>query len=99
MKNYENQLTESTPFPEVNEVYIHHARRGKVCHHARDCRTPKHLAELFQESLKKKEKNPEANFISEKHTNITHLDVANFFAHPEGKIDHLIGAGYVVMKE
>ena len=74
-------------------------RCGGRGHYARDCRTPKHLVELYQESLKKKEKNSEANFISENQVDITHLDVANFFAHPEGKIDHLIGDGSVNMKE
>ncbi|XP_069155628.1 uncharacterized protein [Solanum lycopersicum] len=132
---------------DMNEVYAHHARRGKgrgpnrgrghgrgqernsipdinhssnkkekkdekreatreSCfrcggkgHYARDCHTPKHLVELYQESLKKKEKNPEANFISENQVDITDLDVADFFAHPEGKIDHLIGDGSVNMEE
>ena len=68
-------------------------------HYAHDCCTPKHLVELYQESLKKKEKNHEANFISENQVDITHLDVANFFAHPEGKIDHLICDGSVNMEE
>ena len=74
-------------------------RCGGRGHYARDCRTPKHLVELYQESLKKKEKNPEANFISENQVDITHLDIADFFAHPEGKIDHLIGDGSVNMEE
>ena len=29
MKNHENRPTRSTPLPEVNEVYVHHARRGR----------------------------------------------------------------------
>ena len=74
-------------------------RCGGRGHYAHDCRTPKHLVELYQESLKKKEKIPEANFISENQVDITHLDVADFFAHPEGKIDHLIGDGSVNMEE
>ncbi|XP_069148255.1 uncharacterized protein [Solanum lycopersicum] len=41
----------------------------------------------------------ETNFISENQVDITHLDVADFFAHPEGKIDHLIGNGSVNMEE
>ncbi|KAH0679403.1 hypothetical protein KY284_020488 [Solanum tuberosum] len=141
MKNHENRSTGYTPFPEVNEVYAHHARRGRGrghgrgrnydqernlfsgvnhspkknhykkgkgkdekreavktncfrCggrgHYARDCRTPKHLVELYQASLRKKDKNLEANFISD-HVDIIHLDVADFFTHPEGKINHLIG--------
>ena len=40
-------------------------RCGGRGYYACDCRTPKHLIELYQESLKKKEKNPEANFICE----------------------------------
>ncbi|KAK4732119.1 hypothetical protein R3W88_025107 [Solanum pinnatisectum] len=88
MKNHENRPTGSTPFPEVNEVG----------HYACDCRTPKHLVELYQASLRKKNKNSEANFITD-HVDITHLDVADFFTHPEGKIDHLIGDGSVDMKE
>ncbi|TMW80324.1 hypothetical protein EJD97_021395 [Solanum chilense] len=54
------------------------ATREGCFRYARDCRTPKHLVELYQESLKKKEKNPEANFISEKQVDITYLDVADF---------------------
>ncbi|KAM3247976.1 hypothetical protein P3L10_009744 [Capsicum annuum] len=29
MKNHENRSTGSAPFPEVNDVHAHHARRGK----------------------------------------------------------------------
>ncbi|TMW80366.1 hypothetical protein EJD97_020883 [Solanum chilense] len=72
---------------------------GQERHYARDCRTPKHLVDLYQESLKKKEKNPQENFISENQVDITHLDVADFFAHPKGKIDHLICDGFVNMEE
>lgn len=68
-------------------------------HCARDCRTPKHLAELYQELLKKKEKNPEENFVSENQVDITHLYVADFFAHPKGKIDDLICDESVNMEE
>ncbi|KAM3398003.1 hypothetical protein P3S68_001517 [Capsicum galapagoense] len=143
MKNYENRPTESAPFPEVNDVHAHHARRGKgrnpgsgrgrddqernpvpgvnnssnkkrkdekrevvTCfrcgekgHYSRDCRSLKHLVDLYQASLKKKEINIEANFLFENNVDITCLDVADFFEHPEGKIDHLIGDGSVNMKE
>ncbi|XP_059315011.1 uncharacterized protein LOC132065580 [Lycium ferocissimum] len=61
-------------------------RCGGSGHWARTCRTAKHLVELYQASMKRKEKNPEANFISENQVDITHLDVANFFERPEGKI-------------
>ena len=70
------------------------------------CRTTKYLVKLYQKSLKKKDKNVEANFTSQHlihddddddtnledvHVDITHLDVADFFKHPERRIDHLIG--------
>ncbi|XP_049399981.1 uncharacterized protein LOC125864087 [Solanum stenotomum] len=73
-------------------------RCGGRGHYARDCRTPKHLIELYQASLRKKDKNLEANFITD-HVDITHLDVADFFTHPERKIDHLIGDDSVDVKE
>jgi len=47
----------------------------------------------------RRKKNPEANFVSKNQVDITHLDVADFFAHPQRKIDHLIGDGSVDMKE
>ncbi|XP_019246368.1 PREDICTED: uncharacterized protein LOC109226019 [Nicotiana attenuata] len=40
-------------------------RCGGKWHWSRTCRTPKHLVELYQASLKKTEENAEANFISE----------------------------------
>lgn len=74
-------------------------RYGGKEHYPRDCHALKHLVNLYQASLKKKERNPEANFLSENNVDITCLDVAYFFEHPEGKIDHLIGDGSVNMKE
>ncbi|TMW82038.1 hypothetical protein EJD97_006984, partial [Solanum chilense] len=97
MKNHENRFTISEPLPEVNEVNVHHARRGKGCGPNRDRGRSRDYGQ--EKSLKMKEKNPEANFISENQIDITHFDVAYFFAHPEGKIDHLIGDGSVNMEE
>ncbi|KAM3382062.1 hypothetical protein P3S68_007635 [Capsicum galapagoense] len=74
-------------------------RCGRKGHYSRDCHALKHLVDIYQVSLKKKERNPEANFLSENNVDITCLDVADFFEHPEGKIDHLIGDGSVNMKE
>ena len=51
------------------------------------------MIEFYQESLNKKEKNTEENFVSENPVDITHLGVTDFFAQPEWKIDHLIGDG------
>ncbi|KAM3395600.1 hypothetical protein P3S68_004606 [Capsicum galapagoense] len=63
-------------------------RCGGKGHYSRDYRALKHLVDLYQASLKKKERNPEANFLSENNVDITCLDVADFYEHPEGKIDH-----------
>ncbi|KAM3322822.1 hypothetical protein P3S67_003973 [Capsicum chacoense] len=74
-------------------------RCGRKGHYSRDCRALKHLVDLYQASLKKKERNLEANFLSKNNVDITCLDVADFYEHPEGKIDHLIGDGSVNMEE
>nr|XP_009600346.1 uncharacterized protein LOC104095831 [Nicotiana tomentosiformis] len=58
------------------------------------CRIPKYLVELYQASLKNK--SPETNFVYDNEFDITHLDVADFFEHPDGKINHSIGDGSVV---
>ncbi|XP_016432504.1 uncharacterized protein LOC107759146 [Nicotiana tabacum] len=149
MRNHENRPTRSTPFPEVDEVYSHYAKRGKgrgpirgrgrgqgrnfpgvnhppkknnyqkwkgkdekpkangsetECyrcggkgHWASIYRVPRHLVELYQASLKNK--GPEANLVYDNEFDITHLDVADFFECPDGKIDHLIGDGSVVKED
>ena len=67
-------------------------------HWSRICRTPKHLVDLYQESLKKKDKKAvETNFVSKDENvdddlnDMTHLDVADFFIQPEANIGHLFG--------
>ncbi|XP_070035834.1 uncharacterized protein [Nicotiana tomentosiformis] len=66
-------------------------RCGGKRHWSRTCRMPKHLVELYQGSLKKTEKNVETNFISEDNLDFMHLDVADYFALPEGETSHVIG--------
>jgi hypothetical protein len=83
-------------------------RCGMKGHWSRICRTAKHLVDLYQASIEGKGKNVEANFttqnlpherndedLEDNDVGITHLDVADFFEHPEGRIDHLIGDGSV----
>jgi hypothetical protein len=72
-------------------------RCGSQGYWSRVCRTQKHLFDLYQESLKNKGKGIESNVagidddIDDDQMDVTHLDGADFYAHPEGKIDYLIG--------
>jgi hypothetical protein len=62
-------------------------------HWARTCRMTKHLVDLYQKSIKGKEK-VETNFADyDGPIDVTHLDVSDFFADPNENIDHLIGGG------
>ncbi|XP_070014283.1 uncharacterized protein [Nicotiana sylvestris] len=69
-------------------------RCGGKGHSVNICCTPRHLVELYQSSLKNK--SLEANLVYENEFDITHLDVVDFFEHPDGKIVHLIGDGSMV---
>ncbi|XP_070002235.1 uncharacterized protein [Nicotiana sylvestris] len=80
--------------PKANGSETECYRCGGKVHWANICRVPRHLVELYQASLKNKV--PEAYFVSDNDFDIIHLDVADLFEHPDGKIDHLIGDGYVV---
>ncbi|XP_021851982.2 uncharacterized protein [Spinacia oleracea] len=65
-------------------------RCGGKGHWSRTCRTPKHLVELYQQSLKQKGKKVETNLVYEDGEgdfdcgNTTHLEVADFLTTPEG---------------
>ncbi|XP_070050088.1 uncharacterized protein [Nicotiana tomentosiformis] len=80
--------------PKANSSETECYRCGGKGHWANIYRTPRYLVELYQASLNNK--CPEANFLSHNEFDIIHLDVADFFEHPDGKIDHLIGDGSVV---
>lgn len=60
-------------------------------HWSRICHTLKHLAELYQASIKKKEKDTDTNFVyqsddmNEDPSTSTHMDVSDFF-NPEGGV-------------
>nr|XP_016481415.1 PREDICTED: uncharacterized protein LOC107802421 [Nicotiana tabacum] len=77
---------------EGSETKCYHC--GGKGHWAKIYRVPKHLIELYQASLKNK--GPKANLVYDNEFDITHLDVADCFEHPNEKINHLIGDGYVV---
>ncbi|XP_058749386.1 uncharacterized protein LOC131622376 [Vicia villosa] len=76
-------------------------RCGGKGHWSRTCRTLKHLVDLYQKSLKNKKERIETHFANEDddqdygNMDVTHLDIGDFFADPNGKIDHLIGDGSV----
>ncbi|XP_073057155.1 uncharacterized protein [Primulina eburnea] len=68
-------------------------RCGMEGHWSRTCRTAKHLLDLYQKSIKENGK-MEINFVdNDDPIDITHLDVSDFFANPDGNIDNLIGGG------
>ena len=82
-------------------------RCGMEGHWSRTCRTPKHLVDLYQASIKEKGKGIETNFVDYNDfedpmnyldlpngIDMTHFDVSNFF-NDDGKIDNLIGDGNV----
>ncbi|XP_016434370.1 uncharacterized protein LOC107760778 [Nicotiana tabacum] len=83
--------------PKANGSETEYYRCGGKSHWANICRVPRHLVELYQAFLKNKD--PKANFVYDNEFDITHLDVANFFERPDGKIDHLIGDGSVIKED
>ncbi|KAK2438354.1 hypothetical protein QL285_006625 [Trifolium repens] len=90
-KNEKNGKGKSGQSGKTNENSCH--RCGGKGHWARTCRTPKHLIDLYQRSLK--EKKIETHLAYEDgdfdyDMNPTHLDVADFLVDPEGKSDHII---------
>ncbi len=72
-------------------------RCGGKGHWSRTCRTPKHLVDLYQQSIKNNEKRVETNYgdcdeyDGYGDMDPTHFDIGDFFEDPNGKIDHLIG--------
>ena len=76
----EKCLQDKPPKNYENNCY----RYGMKEHWSCTCRTPKHLVDLYQISIKRKE--VEMNFIdSDGQVDLTHLDVSDFF-------ENLIGA-------
>ncbi|XP_074277134.1 uncharacterized protein LOC141600784 [Silene latifolia] len=65
-------------------------RCGAKGHWSRVCRTPKHLVDLYLQSVKQKRKNTETNIVIEDGEgdfdsgDTTHLEVDDFFPTPEG---------------
>ena len=58
-------------------------------HWSRTCRTPKHLADLYQASIKAKGKEIDMNFTDGDELDLTYHDI-DFFGGLNEKTDHLI---------
>ncbi|XP_021756865.1 uncharacterized protein LOC110721938 [Chenopodium quinoa] len=54
-------------------------RCGMTGHWGRTCRTTKHLVDLYQASVKGKEKNVEGNYVNEENAPCPSLDVSDYF--------------------
>ena len=64
-------------------------RCGMKGHWSHTCRTPKHLVELYQTSIKAKGKEIEINFTDSDGFDLTYYDI-DFFGGLSEKTDHLI---------
>ena len=61
-------------------------------HWVRTCRTPKYLADLYQASLKEKEKGVETNFVNHNdQIDTTQLDISDFLENPEESYKNMFG--------
>ena len=61
-------------------------------HWVRTCRTPKYLADLYQASLKEKEKGVETNFVNHNdQIDTTQLDISDFLENPEESFKNMLG--------
>ncbi|XP_078158189.1 uncharacterized protein LOC144553870 [Carex rostrata] len=83
---YEKGKPSSSSKKSENSCY----RCGMANHWSRTCRTPKHLVELYQASIKKKGKEVETNFIENNPNDLhmdTHLDVSDFFENVDEEIN------------
>ncbi|GAV86001.1 hypothetical protein CFOL_v3_29435, partial [Cephalotus follicularis] len=114
LQNNENRPTGSAPLPEVNATSSDFRGRGRGCgrghgsgrnqnflgprHWYRACRTAKHWVDLYQASLKEKDKRIETNFIGHcdplettqsdfGSMGITHLDISDFVTDPNEKMN------------
>ena len=78
-------LQDKPPKNRENNCY----RCGMKGHWSHTCRTPKHLVDLYQASIKAKRKEIEMNFTNGDGLDLTYYDI-DFFGGPSEKTDHLI---------
>ncbi|KAK4713506.1 hypothetical protein R3W88_019413 [Solanum pinnatisectum] len=111
----EKDFKKSEPLPEVNEAYAHHARRGKGRGpsrgrgRGRDYGQEQNSIPGVNHSSNKNHHQKEKRKDEKRETTRAgclrcggrghYACDYHLFAHPEGKIDHLIGDGSVAMEE
>ena len=86
MKQENRKYIQNTP-SKTHENNCH--KCGMKGHWARTYRTPKHLADLYQASIKEKGKEIEINFTDRNGLDLTYYD-SDFFGGPSQKTYHLM---------
>ena len=86
MKQENGKYIQNTP-SNAHENNWH--RCGMIWHWSRTCRTPKHLVDLYQASIKEQGKEIEMNFTDRNKLDLTYYD-SDFFGGPSEKIDYLL---------
>ena len=86
MKQENGKYIQNTP-SKTHKNNCH--RCGMKGHWARICCTPKHLADLYQASIKEKGKEIEINFNDRNGLNLTYYDIA-LFGGPNEKTNYLM---------
>jgi hypothetical protein len=101
VKQNENKGLQNKPTKNYEDKCYKYGMKGNW---SRTCRMPKLLVDLYQASIKEKEKGIEMNFANQSDPvdlivfldilngeGITHLDVSNFFVDSNRKTNLLIG--------
>jgi prephenate dehydratase len=96
MTTMQGDMKKENNSPSSKKSEINYYRCGMTNHWSRTCRTPKHLVELYQTSIKKK-KEVEIIFIENKSSGLlmdtldllmdTHLDISDFFENVNKEIN------------
>ena len=91
-KQYKGKNVQNRPNTNDNVCF----RCGCYNHWSNECKTPKHLVDLYQASISGKGKKPETHFIEDSYPrDITHLNVTDFFSDPKDVPAASIGDGNV----
>ena len=86
IKQENGESVHKKPFKAPEETCYKYGMEG---HWSRTCRTTKHLVDLYQASLKDKEKMVETNFVDGNGLDLSYFDM-NFFKGPSDNFNCLI---------